>query len=70
MFNFKIIPRKSEEQKAKEDEEVRQFAEENRKKMLSASMQSNVLQQLASVQPHNPNAQAIPPQNVESKQGW
>lgn len=73
MFNFKIKPivkEQSEEQKKQNDLLVQEFAEKNRRKALSNSMQATVLNQLASVQPSNPNAQSIPPQNVENKQGW
>lgn len=77
MFNFKIKPivnEKTEEQKIeeqkKQDQLVKEYAEKNRRKALSSSMQATVLSQLASVQPTNPNAQSIPPQNVESRQGW
>ena len=73
MFNFKIKPivkEQTEEQKKQNDLLVQKFAEKNRRKALSNSMQATVLNQLASVQPSNPNAQSIPPQNVENKQGW
>jgi hypothetical protein len=73
MFNFKIKPivkEQTEEQKKQDDLLVQEFAEKNRRKALSNSMQATVLNQLASVQPSNPNAQSIPPQNVENKQGW
>lgn len=73
MFNFKIKPivkEQPEEQKKQNDLLVQEFAEKNRRKALSNSMQATVLNQLASVQPSNPNAQSIPPQNVENKQGW
>lgn len=73
MFNFKIKPivkEQTEEQKEQNDLLVQEFAEKNRRKALSNSMQATVLNQLASVQPSNPNAQSIPPQNVENKQGW
>lgn len=73
MFNFKIKPivkEQTEEQKKQNDLLVQEFAEKNRRKALSNSMQATVLNQLASVQPSNPNAQSIPPQNVENKQGW
>lgn len=71
MFNFKITPlQKTEEQKQKEDLLIKEYAEKNRRKALSADMQSNVLSQLANTQPTNSGSQPIPPQNVESKQGW
>lgn len=52
------------------DEDVQKYVAENRKKMLSNSMQKTVLNQLARTQPTSTNAQPIPMQNVESRKGW
>lgn len=67
-FDFKITPNeKSESQKQKEAEEVARYKEINKRRALSADMQSTVVNMLN----NNKNAaQTIPSQNVEAQKGW
>lgn len=76
-FDFKLSPkvtqimqekqRQLDEQKKKENEVI---AKAQKEKAMRNSMQSTVLNQLASRQPTNPNASVPNTPSVESRQGW
>ncbi len=67
-FDFKIIPnQKSEAQKKQEADAIASYKEINKRRALSADMQSTVINMLN----NNKNAaQTIPSQNVEAQKGW
>lgn len=76
MFNFRIEPinARTEEEKIQKEQMLQKEREriisDNKKKAIANSMQTNVLGQLASTLPTNPNANMPSSQNVEQKIGW